>query len=340
MSTAKNFSDLGRVEAIARLYEGTPYKPFEPAWFEGGGKAYVYNCTKTLLEGIDFDLTYFPLKHLGHKSVTAVTGELHAQMSHPKTLSVNLGISAKLDFEHIQELWHGIVTAAQEYGYEKVALDLIPSKNGLCIQVAANGEKSKLTASRRSMAKSKDLICISGNVGGAFFGLQLLEKEKKNFEKNGVDESSKILEKHKMMVGSYLMPELNPNIVSNLEKDNIIPSYGYLVTRGLADAVKRLSRDSGLGAKIYTDKIPFEGNSFTLGKELDIDPISAAMNGGEDYKLLFVIPILELEKFRRDFQTFEIIGHLAQTDVGAVLVTPEGVELPLRSQGWREEEEL
>lgn len=339
MATVENFSDLGRVEAIARLYEGTPFKPFEPAWFEGESKAYIYNCSKVLLEGIDFDLTYFPLKHLGHKSVTTVTGELFSQMAHPKTLNVSLGISAKLDFAQIQDLWHGIVTAAKEYKYEKVALDLVPSKNGLCISISANGEKSKLTASRKSLAKSKDLICLSGNIGGAFFGLQLLEKEKKNFEKTGVDESSKELEKHRMMVSSYLMPELDANLVNNLEKDNIIPSYGYLVNRGLADAVKRLVRDSGLGAKIYTDKIPFEGNSFSLGKELDIDPISAAMNGGEDYKILFVIPILELEKFRRDFQTFEIIGHLALPEVGSVLVTPEGVELPLRSQGWREEDE-
>lgn len=338
-NSEENFSDLGRVEAIARLYEGTPYKAFEPAWYEGDSKAHVYNCSKILLEGIDFDLTYFPLKHLGHKSVTSVTGELFANMAHPKTLSVSLGISAKLDFSDIKSLWQGIVTAAKEYGYGQVALDLVPSRNGLCISLAANGEESKLTATRKSKAKSMDLICISGNIGGAFFGLQMLEREKKNFEKKGVDESSETLSKYKMMVGSYLMPELDPNLVSNLEKDSIIPSYGYLVTRGLADAVKRLTRDSGLGTKIYTDKIPFEGNTFALGKELGIDPISAAMNGGEDYKIIFVVPILEMEKFRRDFQTFEIIGHLAQPEVGSVLVTPDGVEIPLRSQGWREDEE-
>ena len=103
---------------------------------------------------------------------------------------------------------------------------------------------------------------------------------------------------------------------------------------GLSDAVLKLTRDSGLGAKIYADKIPFEGNSFTLGSELDIDPISAAMNGGDDYKLLFTIPILKLDKFRADFQTFDIIGHMAQSEVGAVLLTPEGVELPLKAQGW------
>ena len=119
-----------------------------------------------------------------------------------------------------------------------------------------------------------------------------------------------------------------------LEDAEIIPSHGYLVTRGLSDAVKRLSRDSGLGVKIYVDKIPFPGKMFDLGKEMNIDPVSAALNGGEDYRLLFTVPIGRHDKFRHDFQTFDIIGHLARPEVGTVLVTPEGVELPLKAQGW------
>ena len=115
--------------------------------------------------------------------------------------------------------------------------------------------------------------------------------------------------------------------------------YSYFVTHGLADALLRLRRDSGLGVKVYADKIPFEGNSFQLGKELDMDPVSAAMNGGDDFRLLFVVPILHLDKFRRDFQTFDIVGHMAQPEVGAVLVTPEGVEFGLKSQGWPDESE-
>jgi thiamine-monophosphate kinase len=110
------------------------------------------------------------------------------------------------------------------------------------------------------------------------------------------------------------------------------------VSHGLSDTLKRLSRDSGLGVKVYAEKIPFEGNSFAFGKEMDIDPVSAAMNGGDDMRLLFVVPILSAEKFRREFQTFDIIGHMAQPEVGAVLVTPEGVELPVKAQGWRNEE--
>ncbi len=183
------------------------------------------------------------------------------------------------------------------------------------------------------MAESKDLICISGSVGAAYLGMKVLEKELARFDKDGTQPD---LEKYKMIVGAYLKPELSPNILNALKDSGIVPSFGYLLTRGLADAVKRLSRVSGLGAKIYAQKIPFEGNSFDLGKKLDIDPVSAAMNGGEDYQLLFTIPISQYEKFRHDFQTFDIIGHLALPEVGAVLVTPEGLEMPLKAQGWPE----
>ena len=137
-----------------------------------------------------------------------------------------------------------------------------------------------------------------------------------------------------MIIGDYLRPELDAGIVSKLEDAEIYPSCARFVTRGLADALKRISRDTGLGAKVYADKIPFEGNSFQLGKELDIDPVSAAMNGGDDCRLLLVVPILKMEKFRHDFQTFDIIGHLALQEAGVSLVTPEGLEMPVKAQGW------
>ena len=137
-----------------------------------------------------------------------------------------------------------------------------------------------------------------------------------------------------MLVASYLKPELGSQSSAQLIDGGIIPSAAYFVTRGLSDAVLRLSRDTGLGAKIYADKIPFEGGSFAIGKDLDIDPVSAAMNGGDDYRLMLVIPLQDFEKFRTNFQTFDIIGHLAQENVGAVLVTPDGLEHPLSAQGW------
>lgn len=332
----ERFSDLGRVEAIARLYEGTPFKPFKTGYFETSGKCFVSSQSRTFIEGIDFDLTYFPLKHLGYKCVTAVTGELYAEFSFPRTMDVRLGISAKLDFQHIQEIWQGIVTAAKEHGYKDVTLDLVPSPNGLTVSVSAVGETSQLTAKRRPAPKSMDLICVSDNLGAAYLGFQILEREKRRFEESGDAKAQPDLDAYKNLVGAYLKPQINPQTVKLMEDAEIVPSFGYLVTRGLADSVKRLVRDSGLGAKIYVDKLPFAGRTFDLGKELNIDPISAALNGGEDYRLLFTIPISKHDKFRHDFQTFDIIGHLAKPEVGAVIVTPDGVELPMKAQGWNE----
>jgi thiamine-monophosphate kinase len=330
----ETFSDLGRVEAIAKLYEGTTYKPFEEASFETSGKSVIQTKARTFIEGIDFDLTYFPLKHLGYKCVVGVTGELYAEFAHPRTMDIRLGVSSKLDFKHISEIWNGVVAAAREHGYTQVNLDLVPSPNGLSISVSATGETSLLMAKRRPAAKSMDLICVSDNLGAAFMGFQVLEREKRAFDKSGDAKAQPKLDEYKNLIGAYLKPQINSQTVRLLEDAEIVPSHGYLVTRGLADAVKRLVRDSGLGAKIYVDKLPFAGKTFELGKELNIDPISAALNGGEDYRLLFTIPIGKHDKFRHDFQTFDIIGHLAKPEVGAAVVTPDGVELPIKAQGW------
>lgn len=335
--TEETFSSLGRVEAIARLYEGTTYKPFESSFFETSGKSYVSSHSRTFIEGMDFDLIYFPLKHLGYKCAVAVTGELYAGMSHPRTMDVRLGISSKLDFKQIKEVWEGVVAAAREHGYKQVSLDLVPSPNGLVISVSSFGETSLLMAKRRPAGKSMDLICVSDNLGAAFMGFQVLEREKKAFMQSGDAKAQPKLDDYKHLVGAYLKPQINSQIINQFEETEIMPSYGYLVTRGLADAVRRLVRDSGLGAKIYVDKLPFAGKTFELGKELDIDPMSAALNGGEDYRLLFTIPIGKHDKFRHDFQTFDVIGHLAKPEVGAVIVTPDGVELPIKAQGWNNE---
>ena len=329
---AEHFSDIGKAEAIDQLYRLCAYQPVPGLVYtaDKGGK--VHTAARMYLEGIDFNLVYFPFKHLGYKCVVGVTGELYAALAHPKLLNVILGISAKLDLDQVKDLWLGIAVAAKEHGFEAVNLDLQPSNNGLYISMAATGETSLLTDKRRLAAKSKDLLCVSGSLGAAYLGLQVLEQGRKDFEKTGKQPD---MAPWRMLVGDYLRPELDASVVSRLEDAEIYPSYGYFVTRGLGDALKRLVRDSGLGAKVYADKIPFEGNSFQLGKQLDIDPISAAFNGGDDMRLLFTVPILHLERFRRDFQTFDIIGHMAQPEVGAVMVTPEGVEFPVKAQGWK-----
>ncbi len=331
----KNFSDIGKIEAIKLLFEESPFKQADGTSYLCGEKGGVIRtASKLWLEGIDFDLTYFPLKHLGYKSVVGSVGEIYASLARPQSISVRLGISAKLDLPQVSELWNGICTAAEEHHIKRADLDLVPSRNGLTISIVIIGITSPEVAENRKSASSKDLICISGNVGASFLGMSLLEQEKKKFEKAGELTGQPDLEKYKMLVASYLKPEIDPDIVSQLGDSGIIPPYGYLVNRGLADAARRLNRDSGLGVKLYTDKIPFEGNSFEAGKKLNIDPVSAALKGGDDYRLMFVIPMSAYETFRHDFQTFSIIGHLAQPEVGTVLVTHEGVELPVHAQGW------
>ena len=319
---AETFAQLGRVEAIRQLFENSGYAPFEePLCFTPAAGESSVQAGAMLLEGIDFNLVYFPLKHLGYKSVLAVTGELYARMAAPQTLSIKLGVSAKLDFEEIRQLWSGVLLAAREHGYKALSLDLAPSRNGLSISLSAQGSIS-VKAQKQSKPCSKDLICISGALGAAYLGQQVLEQKPDS------------LEQYKMLVAAYLKPELGSQAAAQLLDGGIVPSAAYFVIRGLSDAVLRLTRDTGLGAKIYADKIPFEGGSFSLGKELDIDPVSAAMNGGDDYRLMLVIPLADFEKFRTNFQTFDIIGHLAQSNVGAALVTPDGLEHQLSAQGW------
>jgi len=335
MPQQESFAQIGKVNAIRRLYEGTPFSPDAPAAFETKGASRCVSASVLMSEGIDFDLVYFPLKHLGHKCISAVTGQLYAALAQPRSLSVSLGVSSKLDYPQVSELWSGIVSAAREYGYASVALDLVPSINGLNISVSAVGEEPQLSVKRRPAVHSKDLICVSGCLGAAYLGQRLLEREKKAFTGAGAgSEEIPALSTYKMIVGDYLKPEIPAGVVGALADSDICPGYGCFVTRGLSDSILRLSEKTGLGAKIYADKIPFEGNSFQLGRELDIDPVSAAMNGGDDYRILYVVPILSMEKFRHDFQTFDIIGHMALPEAGCCLVTPEGAELPLTAQGW------
>ena len=329
----QDFDQMGRREAIRALFEGTPFEPFRDGSFEAVSGERVVAADRVLLEGIDFDLVYFPLKHLGYKSVACVTGELYAGLAEPRSLSVTLGLSAKLDFGQVKELWSGVTAAAQEFGYGTVSLELQPSRNGLSVSVSAVGVAA---AGERPAPASKDLVCVSGALGAAYLGLRVLEKGRSKFEKGG--DNREELERYRMLVGAYLKPELPAGLPSQLAASGILPPAAYFVDRGLADALLRLRADTGLGVKVYADRIPFEGGSFELGKAIDIDPVSAAMNGGEDCCVLLVVPIAAYERFRHDFQTFDIIGHLAQSDVGAVLVSPDGLEHPVSAPGWPSQE--
>lgn len=322
-------SEIGKQAALERLFEKSGYTNEQTIWLRHKGEC--CSAQKLMLEGCDFDLVYTPLKHLGYKAVLNVLGELYAALRIPASLSVVLGLSKRFCFEDVEELWQGMLAACREHGVSQLGLELNPSVNGLAISLSACGVQKKGVIEKVPSPKNMDLICLSGHLGAAYMGLHVLEREKVAFTST---DKQPDLSKYKAVLGSYLSPEIKPDVVERFIESDVIPSRGYFLTRGLGEAVLRLSRDTGLGAKIYLEKIPISSQTFAMAEEIDMDAVTAAMNGGDDYKFIFTVPIEKHDAIRKEFHDFEIIGHTAKPDVGAVLVTPEGAELPIHAQGF------
>ena len=312
---------IGKQTALERLFEDSGYKNENTS----------ATAHKILLEGCDFDLVYTPLKHLGYKAVLCILGELYAALRQPDSLSVILGLSKRFCYEDVAALWEGVLAACREHGVKHLSLDLVPSVNGLCISLSAGGSQKQEVLDKIPEARNRDLICLSGHVGAAYMGLHVLEREKVAFTGTGAQPD---LSQYKAVLASYLSPEIKPDMLARFLEADVLPSRGYFLTHGLGEAVIRLTRDTGLGAKVYLERIPISSQTFAMAEEIDMDVVTAAMNGGDDYKFLFVIPISQHETFRKEFHDFEVIGHLAQPDVGPVLVTPEGAEIPIHAQGY------
>ena len=327
--TRTEIAAIGKQAVLERLFENSGFTNEQPLRIKQKGEC--CSVQKLMLEGCDFDLVYTPLKHLGYKAVLNVLGELYATLRQPSSLSVVLGLSKRFCFEDVAALWEGMLAACREHGVGQLSLELNPSVNGLAIGLAACGVQKKGVIEKIPASKNMDLICLSGHVGAAYMGLHVLEREKVAFTGTGEQPD---LSKYKAVLASYLSPEIKPGLVKRFIEADALPSRGYFLTRGLGEAVIRLTRDTGLGAKIYLDKIPISSQTFAMAEEIDMDVVTAAMNGGDDYKFLFSVPIEKHDVIRKDFQDFEIIGHTARADVGPVLVTPEGAEIPIRSQGY------
>ena len=322
-------SSVGKQAVLQQLFAESGYTNEQPILLKEKGECATIQ--KLMLEGCDFDLVYMPLKHLGYKAVLNVLGELYATLRQPVSLSVVLGLSKRFCVEDVRNLWEGIVAACREHGVVQLSLDLNPSVNGLAIGLSACGVQKKSVVAKVPAAKNMDLICLSGHVGAAYMGLHVLEREKVAFTSSGEQPD---LSKYKAVLGSYLSPEIKPGIVERFIEADALPSRGYFLTRGLGEALLRLTRDTGLGVKVYLEKIPISSQTFAMAEEIDMDAVTAAMNGGDDYKFIFTVPIEKHDVIRKDFQDFEVIGHTARPDVGAVLVTPEGAELPIHAQGY------
>ena len=289
--------------------------------------------TDSFYEGVDFDLTYFPLKHLGYKIVTAGISDLLAMNATPSQITVSLGVSAKIPVEALQDLYEGIAFACKEQRLDLVGGDTRASMTGLVISVTALGHAPKERIVYRRGAQLHDLICITGNLGAAYMGLQLLEREKRVLR--DVQHPEPQFAGHEYLLERYLKPRLRTDIVESLAEQQIVPTSMIDLSDGLASDVLQLCRASKCGARIYLDRIPIAGQTSALAEEMHADPVVAALHGGEDYELLFTVPLAQRERIMA-LGCIDVIGHITPESTGAFLVTPDGGEIRLKAQGFPE----
>ena len=289
--------------------------------------------TDTLFEGVDFDLTYFPLKHLGYKAVTAAVSDVLAMNARPEQLLVSLGVSSKMSVEALDDLYEGIRFACKEYGTDLVGGDTRASLTGLVIGVTAVGRARRDTLAYRSGARFNDLICITGNLGSAYMGLQLLEREKRVL--SDVKNPEPQFGGYEYLLQRYLKPRARKDIIDLLAAEKIVPTSMTDITDGLASEVLQICKASKCGARIYLDRIPLAKQTSALAEEMHADPVVAALNGGEDYELMFTVP-LALQEQVMQLGVVDVVGHITRESTGAYLVTPDGSDIKLRAQGFKE----
>ena len=289
--------------------------------------------TDTMLEGIDFDLTYFPLKHLGYKAVVVGVSDILAMNALPEQIMISIGVSAKLPVEALQDLYEGIDFACKEMGVDLVGGDTTASMTGLVINITTIGRAKRKAISYRSGAQFNDLICLTGNLGAAFMGLQLLEREKRVL--SDVENPEPQFEGYEYLLQQYLKPRARKDIVDVLAEEGIVPTSMIDISDGLASEVLQICKASKCGARIYLDRIPIAKQTTALAEEMHIDPVVAALNGGGDYELLFTVPLAMQEQVMR-LGLVDIVGHITRESTGAYLVTPDGSDIKLRAQGFKE----
>ena len=289
--------------------------------------------TDLLLEGIHFDLTYTPLKHLGYKAVVVNVSDVYAMNACPKQITVSLGLSSKMSVEALDELYEGIYAACDYYNVDLVGGDTTSSLTGLTISVTAIGEADENKLTYRNGAQANDLICVSGDLGGAYMGLQLLEREKKVHADNpGVQPD---LSGYDYILGRQLKPEARKEVTELLEKLDVVPTSMIDISDGLSSELLHICSQSKTGCRLYENKIPIDPTTSMLAEEMGINPIVTALNGGEDYELLFTIRQEDYEKFKgvTDIPIY-VVGHITDQSKGNYLVTNADQEVELQAQGW------
>ncbi|MBR2867097.1 MAG: thiamine-phosphate kinase [Alistipes sp.] len=287
--------------------------------------------TDMLTEGIDFDLSYFPLKHLGYKAIVRGVNDILAMNAQPEHVVVALGVSAKISVEALDELYEGMEHACNELGIDLVGGDTTASINGLVITVSATGRAKKEEVVYRSGAKEHDLICITSNLGAAYMGLHLLEREKRVLK--DVENPEPKFEGHEYLLERYLKPRARTNVLEALREEGIRPTTMIDLSDGLASDLRQICRASECGARIYLERIPIARQTTELAEEMHIDPVIAALNGGEDHELLFTVPLDKQEAVMR-LGLVDVIGHITRPESGVILVTPDGEGIALKAQAF------
>ncbi len=287
--------------------------------------------TDLLLEGIHFDLSYVPLKHLGYKSMIVNLSDIYAMNAIPTQVLVSIGISNRFSLEAVEELYQGMLIACKRYNIDLVGGDTSSSKQGLVISVTALGKSKKEKIVKRDSAQINDLVCVSGDLGAAYMGLQILEREKNVFLGN--QNLQPDLEGYDYIVERQLKPEARKDIIELLATLNIVPSAMMDVSDGLASEVLHICKSSNVGCSIYEEKIPIDPLTYNTAREFNIDPTVCALSGGEDYELLFTIKQADYEKIKNNSDV-SVIGHITQASEGAMLISKGGNQHKLVAQGW------
>lgn len=331
-------SQLGEFGLIDRLTEGINHR--NASTLKGVGddaavldykESEVLVTTDLLLEGVHFDLTYVPLKHLGYKAAVVNFSDIYAMNGRPRQITVSLGISKRFTVEHMDALYSGIRLACDIYGVDLVGGDTTASRSGLVISITCIGDAQKDKIVYRDGAKDTDLICVSGDLGAAYMGLQLLEREKvasagqKDFVPNFAGKE--------YLVERQLKPEARRDIIDELEKAEIVPTAMMDVSDGLSSELLHICKQSHVGCRVYEDRIPIDYQTAIMAEELNMNLVTAALNGGEDYELLFTVPLTQHEAVEK-LPGVKLIGHITREDLGCALVTRDGGEIQLRAQGW------
>ena len=291
----------------------------------------VLVTTDLLLEGIHFDLTYVPLKHLGYKSAVVNFSDIYAMNGKPKQITVSLGISKRFSVEELEEFYSGLQLACDIYGVDIVGGDTSASLTGLCISITCIGEGEKEKIVTRSGAKDTDLVCVSGDLGAAYMGLQLLEREKRVFK--GEKEFTPDFTGKEYLLERQLKPEARKDIIELLDKAGIVPTSMMDISDGLSSELLHISKQSNVGCRIYEDRIPIDYQTAAMAEQFNMNLSTAALNGGEDYELLFTVPLTVHDKVS-EMKGVKVIGHITRPDLGNYLVGRDGGEVELKAQGW------